>query len=67
MKKAQILMDECKSRALHCSITYQSITDYSIEIYRGYKTNYEKLFYTDGHIKPKKAIKEALKFLSNVA
>jgi len=58
-------MDECISRNLHCSITYQKINDYSVEIYRGYKTRYEKVFYTDGHIKPKKAIKKALKFLSN--
>jgi hypothetical protein len=65
MKKAQQLMDECISRNLHCSITNQRINDYSVEIYRGCKTNYENVFYTDGHIKPKKAIKKALKFLFN--
>ena len=65
MKKAQQLMNKCISRDLHCSITNQRINDYSVEIYRGYKKNYQKVFYTDGHIKPKKAIKKALKFLSN--
>jgi len=63
MKKAAELINECISRNLHCSITYQRINDFSIEIYRGYKTSYEKVFYTDGHIKPNKAIKEALNFL----
>lgn len=65
MKKAQKLMNECISRNLHCSITYQKINNYSVEIYRGYKSFYEKIFYTDGHTKSKRAIKKALKFLSN--
>ena len=65
MKKAQQLMNECISRNLHCSITHQIINNFSVEIYRGYESNYEKVFYTDGHIKSKKAIKKALKFISN--
>ncbi len=57
------LFEECKCRAMNCSITYQRINDYSVEIYRGYKSSYVKIFYTDGHIDKKKAIKKALKFL----
>lgn len=63
MKIESQLFEECKSKALHCSITYQSISDYSVEIYRGYKTNYKKVFYTDGHTDREKAIRAALNFL----
>lgn len=64
MSKLNNLMNLCKSNNLHCSFTYQSINDYSVEIYKGYKTTYVNHFYTDGHIKPKKAIKKALKYMS---
>jgi hypothetical protein len=63
MKIETQLFAECKSRALNCSLTYQSINDYSIEIYRGYKSNYQKVFFTDGHIDKSKAIRKALKYL----
>jgi hypothetical protein len=66
MKKLKQLIGECKSRNLHCSVTYQKINDISIEIYKGYKSTYVKLFYTDGHIKLKKAIKLALKFIVSI-
>lgn len=64
MKKAKQLMSECMSRRLNCSITFQRMNDYSVEIYTGYKETYKKVFYTDGHTQPKKAIRKALKFLS---
>ncbi len=64
MKKAKILMDECISRNFNCSITYQRSTDYSVEIYTGYEKSYHKIYYTDGHANPKKAIKNALKFIN---
>jgi len=64
MKKAKQLMEECVSRNYHCSITWQRMTDYSVEIYRGYVTNYKEIFYTDSNVSAKKAIKKALKFLS---
>ena len=38
--------------------------DYSIEIYKGYKSSYEVIFYTDGHTDKKQAIKKALRFLN---
>jgi len=38
------------SRDLNISITWQKITNWSIEIYRGYESKYEKIYYTDGHI-----------------
>lgn len=63
MKKANKLMNKCISLNLHCAITYQKMNDFSVEIYTGYRSTYEKLFYTDGHIKSKKAIKKALKYL----
>jgi len=65
MKKAKKLIKVCKSKNLNCSITYQRINDCSVEIYTGYGENYKGLFYTDGHSKPKEAIKEALLFLTN--
>ena len=65
MKKAQEPINQCISMYLSCSITYQPINDYSVEIYKGYKGSYELIFYTDGHIKSKKAIKEALKFIES--
>lgn len=63
MKLETQLFNECKARALNCSLTYQSITDYSVEIYTGYKTSYKKAFYTDGNIDKTVAVKKALKFL----
>ena len=61
--KTQKLLDLCHSRNLHCSISWQRVTGYSVEIYTGYKSDYSNLFFTDGHTKPKKAVKEALKFI----
>lgn len=63
MKIETQLFKECEARAFNCSITYQKINDYSIEIYKGYGESYRKIFYTDGHLKPEKAIRKALKFL----
>lgn len=53
----------CTDRLLHYSFTWQRINDYSVEIYRGYRTNYKKVVFTDGHTKPKKALKSAIKEL----
>lgn len=66
MSKAEKLLIECKSRNLHCSITYQKINDYSVEIYTGYMSTYQKHYYTDGHIRLKKAIKSARKYLKSL-
>jgi hypothetical protein len=63
MNKPKRLMMECENRNLNCSISYQKITNYSVEIYTGYKKNYKLKFYTDGAISPKKAIKLAFKWL----
>ena len=38
--------------------------NYSIEIYKGYKSSYEVIFYTDGNTDKKQAIKKALRFLN---
>lgn len=65
MKLESQLFQLCQSNNYNCSITYQKINDYSIEIYRGYGNNYHKIFYTDGHIDVNKAIKLGLKFLKN--
>ena len=37
--------------------------NYSIEIYKGYKSSYEVIFYTDGHSDKKQAIKKVKSFL----
>jgi hypothetical protein len=63
MKLETQLFEECKNRAMNCSITYQYINGYSIEIYKGYETSYQKIFYTDGHTDPRIAIRKGLKFL----
>jgi len=57
------LFSECLNRNLHCSLTHQRITDYSVEIYTGYKENYKNIFYTDGHIDKISAIESALNYL----
>ena len=57
------LFNECISRDYNCSITYQRINDYSVEIYTGYKSTYKLIFYSDGHLTHKKAVNEGLKFL----
>ena len=58
-------MSECKDRNLNISITYQKINDISIEIYTGYQSSYQMVYYADGFIKLKKAIKEAHLFLKD--
>ena len=63
MKIETQLFDECKSRNFNCSLTYQQINDFSVEIYKGYKDTYQQVFYTDGHLEKSIAIKKALKFL----
>lgn len=63
MKIETQLFEECKSKGLNCSLTHQSITDYSVEVYKGFNTTYQKIFYTDGHISRSVAIRKALKFI----
>ena len=61
MKK---IFEVCQINNLNVSFTWQRINDYSIEIYKGYKSSYELIFYTDGHTDKKQAIKKALRFLN---
>jgi hypothetical protein len=61
MKK---LFEMCQNNNVNVSFTWQRINDYSIEIYKGYKSSYELIFYTDGHTDKKQAIKKALLFLN---
>ena len=61
MKK---VFEICQNNNLNVSVTWQRINDYSIEIYKGYKSSYEVIFYTDGHTDKKQAIKTALRFLN---
>lgn len=64
MKLESQLFQLCQSNNYNCSITYQRINDYSVEIYKGYgNSNYNKIFYTDGHIDVNHAIRLGLKFL----
>ena len=63
-KKLEKLMAECKSRTVNCSITYQKINEFSVEIYTGYKKCYVKYFYSDGHLTAKAAIRKGLKYIN---
>ena len=65
MKKAKELFDICLSHGLNISLTWQKMTNFSIEIYRGYDKSYSAVFYSEGHIKSKNAIKAALKHMRN--
>ena len=65
MGKTKELFIDCELCDLHCSITWQIITGYSVEIYRGYVVDYEQLFISDGHLTHKKAVKAGLKYLKN--
>lgn len=58
------LIDECISKALSCSVTYQHINDYSIEIYSGYGKKYKKYYYSDGHLEMEDAFAGAMEFLN---
>lgn len=63
MKIETQLFDECELRDFNCSLTYQGINGFSVEIYKGYKQSYQQIFYTDGHLEKSIAIKKALKFI----
>lgn len=55
MKK---LFEMCQNNNVNVSFTWQRINDYSIEIYKGYKSSYELIFYTDGHTDKNKQLKK---------
>ncbi len=56
------LIAECQNRDWNISLTWQKINEWSVEIYTGYKSNYEKKYYTDGHMTKEVAIETALEF-----
>ena len=60
MKK---IFEICQVRNWNVSFTWQRINNYSIEIYKGYKSSYELIFYTDGNTDKKQAIKKVKSFL----
>lgn len=64
--KSEKLFEQCLCRDWNVSITWQKVTDWSIEIYTGYKTRYKKIFYTDGHTSKAEAIAKALKFFEEL-
>jgi len=66
MKKFDELAGLCQNRCFNFSLTWQKMTDWSIEVYTGYKTSYEKKFYTDGHNNKKEAIKEAIEYMKEL-
>ena len=57
------LMREFENRNLNCSISYQRVNDLSLEIYTGYKSNYQSYFYTDGHVEFGTLIRAGVDFL----
>ena len=66
MKKFNELTDMCQDRCFNLSLTWQKMTDWSVEIYTGYETSYEKKFYTDGHSNKKEAIKGAIEYMKGL-
>lgn len=56
------LISECQRRDWNISLTWQKINEWSVEIYTGYKSSYEKKYYTDGHMTKEVAIETALEF-----
>lgn len=64
MEKLEQLYSVCKDRIYNCSVTYQRINDYSVEIYTGHETNYKNIYYTNGHSCITDAIDVALNFLN---
>lgn len=56
------LIANCQNRDWNISLTWQKMTEWSVEIYTGYKSRYEKKYYTDGHITKEVAIETALEF-----
>ena len=63
MKLLEKLIFECRIRGFNCSITYQHINSYSVEIYKGKGMPYTERFYSDEHRSTKKAIKKGLKYI----
>ena len=63
MSKLIQLINECRDRNLNCSVVFQSINMCSVEIYKGYKDTYQLIYYTDGHLTIKKAIKKGLNYI----
>ena len=68
MKKKRLdkLFGLCQQRDINISLTWQKMTGWSVEIYIGYTHSYKKLFYTDGHISKKKALKDGIKFMKEL-
>ncbi|WP_320034818.1 hypothetical protein [Halarcobacter sp.] len=61
------LFSECLSRDWSVSLIWQRMTNWSVEIYTGYEVNYNKKFFTSGHIHRAEATKEALRFLDGLS
>lgn len=55
--------DYCLSHDYNFSIGWQKVTDWYVEIYTGYQSNYEKKFYVDGCIDKEEALKAAIEWI----
>ena len=66
MKKFNELTEQCQSRCFNLSLTWQKMTNWSIEIYTGYKTSYKVEFFSDGHLNKKEAIKKGIKYMKEL-
>lgn len=60
------LISICKNNNFNITIGYQKINDYSIEIYKGYVSNYEQIYYSDGDIDLDFTILKAINFVENI-
>lgn len=64
MSKVKKLFNDCMSRDLNVSLTYQREANWPVEIYQGCgKKPHKSFFYVDGEIRKKDAVNMALEFL----
>ncbi|QDM00819.1 hypothetical protein [Aliarcobacter butzleri] len=64
MSKTKKLFGLCLNQDLNVSLSWQKITDWTVEIYVGYRTNYRNIFYGQSTSK-KEVLKEAIDFMKN--
>lgn len=64
MGKTKELFNLCLNQDLNVSLSWQKVTDWTVEIYLGYKTNYKNIFYEQSTSK-KEVLKKAIEFMKN--
>lgn len=62
MSKSKELFSLCLNQDLNVSLSWQKMTDWTVEIYTGYIKSYRSVFYVQG-ITKKEVLKKAIKFM----